>query len=236
MLPVVVATFYKLTPLNDIAGIAKLIRNFLQDHNILGTVILAQEGINSTICGSRESIDAFYKFTESVEQFKGIFFKESYAKVKPFDKLKIKMRKEIVTMGIDLQSQPANHLTPAEWDKMMTMGDDVVIVDTRNDYEYGLGWFKNAVLPPIQNFREFPEWFANQSSQYKNKKILLYCTAGIRVEKASAYAKDLGHKEVYQLQGGIQHYLQQTKNLAGNWQGSCFTFDNRVIVDDVLPE
>tara|TARA_Y100000588_G_C14046762_1_gene835313 strand:- start:289 stop:1032 length:744 start_codon:yes stop_codon:yes gene_type:complete len=232
-----VATFYKFTPLPDFEAQKAPILEVMKEHNLLGTVILADEGINGSVAGKREDIVHFYHHIKSDPRLEDIWFKETHDDFIPFDKAKVKFRKEIVTMGVKGVNPLKNvgtYLSPEEWDQLLS-DPDVVLVDTRNDYEFNLGTFKNAVNPKTANFREFPEYVQNNLMDKKDKKIAMFCTGGIRCEKSTAYLKNLGFENVYHLEGGILNYLEKTPEDKSLWGGTCFVFDDRIAIEQIEP-
>jgi len=236
----VVATFYKFVELENYKEMKDGILTFFKENNIKGTIILSKEGINSTIAGSREGIDRAMSFLKSDPRFHDLKWQESLADSdkRIFYKMKVKLREEIVTLGIP-KINPHNgvgtHLEPREWDELLK-DPDTIIIDTRNNYEYAIGSFKNAINPETDIFREFPKYVKENLEQYKDKKIAMFCTGGIRCEKATAYMKENGFDQTYHLKDGILNYLSQTKEEDSLWDGDCFVFDNRVSVTHELKE
>jgi UPF0176 protein len=201
-----------------------------------GTLLLAREGINGTIAGSREAIDEVLAFLRSDPRLADIEHKESFDDHMPFYRMKVKLKKEIVTMGvdgIDPNQRVGTYVKPGDWNALVN-DPDVLLVDTRNDYEYGIGSFKGAVDPQTQNFREFPQYVRSHLDPRKHRKIAMFCTGGIRCEKASAFMLNEGFEEVYHLQGGILKYLEEVPTEDSIWEGECFVFDHRVAVDHKL--
>jgi UPF0176 protein len=230
---IIVTTFYKFTNLSNLELLRDKILQFCNDSKILGTILLGTEGINSTISGTRSAIDKFYIFLDSFEFFSEMEYKESFCQSYPFKKMKVKIKKEIVTFGACGEKiEPGLYIPPEEWDEFI-LRDDVVLLDTRNDYEYEIGTFKNAINPNIATFKEFAEWF-KQNIHGTGKKVAMFCTGGIRCEKSTSFAKDLGLGEVYHLKGGIIGYFIKTKNKNGMWKGKCYVFDDRVVVDELM--
>jgi UPF0176 protein len=234
---IIIAAFYKFTPIEDFEERRELYLQKMHDLALKGTLILAAEGINGSFAGPREAMDAFYNFLRSEPGLQGLEFRETYDEKNPFDKAKVKLRKEIVTMGIDNvdpNQTVGEYLSPEEWDKLI-QDPEVVLIDTRNFYEYELGTFKNAINPETDNFRDFPDYVNSELKDKKDKKIAMFCTGGIRCEKSTAYLKNMGFEKVYHLQGGIIHYLQAKKEDKDSlWQGDCFVFDDRVAIDHQL--
>ncbi len=199
---------------------------------IKGTILLAEEGVNGTVAGSEQAILQLVEWTKALPGCSDLVWKRSECENMPFYRAKVKIKKEIVTLGkgdIDVSSKTGKKLTAVEWDALLE-DPDCVVIDTRNTYETAIGTFKNAIDPETVNFREFPEYVKNNLQGKKNKKVAMFCTGGIRCEKASAYMKQEGFEEVYQLQGGILQYLEDTQNKSAKWEGDCFVFDNRVAV------
>ncbi len=233
---IVIASFYKFISLPDFAALREPILGQMHDIKIKGTIILAAEGINGSFAGTREQMDAFYNYLRADSRLADLNFKETYDSEVPFAKAKVKLRKEIVTMGVsevDPLKLTGTHLSPEEWHAFI-QDPEVIIIDTRNDYEYSLGTFKNAVNPQTDNFRNFPEYVAQQLSDKKDKKIAMFCTGGIRCEKSTSYLLEQGFEEVYQLQDGILNYIEQMPKEESLWQGECFVFDERVAVNHQL--
>jgi UPF0176 protein len=231
----VVTTYYKFVELSDLETIRAKLLKFCLQNAIKGTILLAQEGVNSTMTGSRAAIDKFYEFIKSIPEFSDLTFKESFAEIIPFKKLKVKIRKEIVTfkLGLDMK-QVGERLDAAAWEEMIAR-KDAIVIDTRNDYEVVFGTFKNAINPKTRNFTDLPDWVErNLADVDRNRPVAMFCTGGIRCEKSTAYMKQIGFKNVYHLNGGILQYLEDSKNKNNMWQGKCFIFDDRIAVDDKL--
>lgn len=233
---IVIASFYKFIPLEDYEALREPILETMHQMNIKGTILLALEGINGGFAGTREQMDSFYNYMRTDSRLQDLHFKETFDASNPFEKAKVKLRKEIVTMGVkevDPLKTSGIHLSPEEWHEFI-QDPDVLIIDTRNDYEYELGTFKNAINPNTENFREFPTYVEQHLSDKKDKKIAMFCTGGIRCEKSTAYLKDQGFKHVYQLKDGILNYIEVMPAEESLWEGSCFVFDDRVAVDQEL--
>ena len=227
-----ILTFYKFVKLTDLKGWRKDIQTFCKKNNVLGTILIAGEGINGTISGNEKAITAFEKKYFQKALFKSVEAKKSNFKEQPFYRLKILIKKEIVTFKNDLADPTetvGTYVSAQEWDKIIS-DPNVTLIDTRNEYEYQIGTFKGAVNPHTQSFYEFPEFVKNNLDPKKNKKIAMFCTGGIRCEKATSYMKKLGFEEVYHLKGGILKYLEQIPKEKSQWQGDCFVFDQRVAV------
>ncbi|STY27985.1 rhodanese domain protein [Legionella wadsworthii] len=236
MKEIVIAAFYKFVSLEDFETMREPMLAKMHEIGIKGTVILACEGINGSFAGTREQMDQFYQFMREDHRLTDLKFKETFDKENPFEKSKVKLRKEIVTMGItnvDPLKEAGTYLSPEEWNELI-QDPDVVLIDTRNDYEFELGTFKNAINPSTENFRDFPEYVRQHLLDKKDKKIAMFCTGGIRCEKSTAYLKNLGFENVYHLHDGILNYIEQMPKEESLWEGQCFVFDNRVAVDDQL--
>lgn len=236
MKPYIIVTFYKFIPLDLYESMKEPLLSCMKKNQVTGTMILASEGINGSFCGTREEITPLIDFMHSYPQIADLAFRESYHESNPFKKAKVKLRKEIVTMGvanIDPNHLPGTHLNAEEWNALIN-DPEVVLIDTRNDYEFALGTFKAAINPVTENFRDFPEYVEEHLSDKKDKKIAMFCTGGIRCEKSTAYLRTIGFKEVYQLNGGILGYLEAMPEEKSLWEGSCFVFDDRVALDHQL--
>jgi len=232
----VVAALYQFHPVANPAGLQQQLLDLLNSLNICGTLIVAGEGINGTVAGSRAAIDQMHKYLLD-SGFTNMEYKESFSSEKPFRKTKVKLKKEIVTLGVEVQprSQVGHYLNPEEWHDFIQQ-DDVILIDTRNDYEYKAGTFKNAIDPQTESFREFPDYVEKNLSDAKDKKIAMFCTGGIRCEKSTSLLLQQGFKEVYHLKGGILNYLEQIPAEQSLWEGECFVFDNRTGVTHGVQE
>ena len=229
---IVVAALYRFVRLPDHAALRRPLLNQLQRHGVRGTVLLTAEGINGTIAGPREGIDAVLGYLRSKPALSELTHKESFCEAMPFRRTKVRLKKEIVTMGVDdLDPEHAagTYVKPEDWNALIA-DPGVTLIDTRNDYEVGLGTFEGAIDPRTASFREFPEYAEQTLDPGKTKKVAMFCTGGIRCEKATAYVKQLGFDEVYHLQGGILQYLEDVPEEESKWQGECFVFDERVSV------
>lgn len=221
-----VLLYYLYTPIEEPKKYVEEHRALCKELELLGRILIGEEGINGTLAGTIEKTEEYKKRMHADQRFHGMAFKEHLSEKMPFYKLKIKYRKEIVTLGAE-DIDPKNggkHLSPKTWHEM-AQEENAVILDARNNFEWEIGKFKNALLPDIDYFREFPEWVKKNKAQLKKKKVLMYCTGGIRCEKASAVLKKEGIDEVYQLDGGIINYGKEIPD--GLWEGSCFVFDER---------
>ncbi|WP_100913386.1 rhodanese-related sulfurtransferase [Pseudoalteromonas spongiae] len=232
----VVCALYKFVSLPNYKEIRQPLLNTMEQHNVRGTLLLAEEGINGTVAAKREGIDALLAWLDKQPGLDNIVSKESFDDECPFYRTKVKLKKEIVTMGvqgIDPKEVVGTYVKPKDWNALIS-DPDVVLVDTRNDYEIEIGTFENAVDPKTKTFREFPEWAEKNLDPSKNKKVAMFCTGGIRCEKSTAYMKEQGFEEVYHLEGGILKYLEEVPKEDTMWKGECFVFDNRVAVDHDL--
>lgn len=230
----VIATFYHFVELSNYYDMKGEIKTACDNVELKGTILLAEEGINATVSGERNAIDKIFDFLRSDYRLRNLTWKESAAEYQPFSKMKVKLKREIVNLGVsnlDI-SLRGKYVNPEHWDDF-TSQPDVLVIDTRNEYEVKLGKFKNAINPHTQRFRDFPQW-AKSLSESKDLKVAMYCTGGIRCEKSTAYMKSLGFNDVYHLKGGILSYLEKTRNENGNWKGECFVFDDRIAVDNSL--
>jgi UPF0176 protein len=227
---------YKFVRLENFQEIRQPLQKVMEDNGVKGTLLLANEGINGTVAGSREGIDALLTWLKSDERLADISYKESFDAEMPFYRTKVKLKKEIVTMGvegIDPLQVVGTYVKPKDWNALIS-DPDVVLVDTRNDYEIEIGTFEGAVNPNTETFREFPEYVEKNLDPKKHKKVAMFCTGGIRCEKSTAYMKEQGFDEVYHLEGGILKYLEEVPKEDTMWQGECFVFDNRVAVNHDL--
>ena len=233
---IVVAAMYKFVNLPDCNELQTALLSLCQSQNIKGTILLAQEGINGTIAGSRQQIDAVLAFLLNDSRFADIEHKESYTEIPPFERLKIKLKPEIVTLGlpeVNPNEQVGTYVKPEDWNELIS-NPEVTVIDTRNDYEITIGTFKGAENPQTQIFRDFPEYVQKHLDTNKHKKVAMFCTGGIRCEKASSYLLSQGFAEVYHLQGGILKYLEEIPPEESLWEGECFVFDERNTVNHDL--
>lgn len=233
---IVVAALYKFVSLPDFHELREPLLDHCLAQNIRGTLLLAEEGINGTVAGSREAIDSLLAYLKADPRLADLSHKESFDSSQPFYRMKVKLKKEIVTMGIDgidPNEVVGTYVKPKDWNALIS-DPDVVLIDTRNDYEVEIGTFKGAVDPKTESFRQFPEYVRQNYNPAKHKKVAMFCTGGIRCEKASAFMKREGFEEVYHLEGGILKYLEEVDQSDSLWQGECFVFDNRVSVKQGL--
>lgn len=231
----VVAAFYHFTDLPDYQDLRTPLKEFCDAHQLKGTILLAKEGINSTIAGSREAIDALLNYLRSDRRLQGLEHKESYCQGIPFQRMKVRLKKEIVTLGvpnIDPRHQVGTYVSPQEWNDLIA-DPEVIVIDTRNNYEVEFGTFKGAVNPNLETFGEFPNYVQEHLDPHKHPKVAMFCTGGIRCEKASAYMLSQGFSEVYHLKGGILKYLEEVPKEESVWEGECFVFDDRVSINSI---
>ena len=230
------AALYKFVSLPHYKSLQAPILEACISNNIKGTLLLAEEGINGTIAGLPQDIHNLLHFLRSDAIFENHFVdlehKESFASEHPFYRMKVKLKKEIVTLGVPGVSptkKVGTYVKPENWNALIS-DPDVILIDTRNDYEVDIGTFKGAIDPRTTTFREFPEYVTEHFDKTKHKKVAMFCTGGIRCEKASSYMMDQGFEEVYHLQGGILKYLETVPEAESMWEGECFVFDQRVAV------
>lgn len=233
-----VAALYHFTPLPDFAALQEPLQKICDDQGVKGTLLLADEGINGTIAGSDRGIANVLAHLRSLSCFADLEHKESRARTMPFNRMKVRLKKEIVTMGvdnIDPLDSVGTYIEPRDWNSLIA-DPDTIVIDTRNDYETAIGQFEGAVDPKTKSFREFPDWVRNTPHLSDKPKIAMYCTGGIRCEKATAFMKAEGYKDVFHLKGGILKYLEEIPPEESLWEGACFVFDERVSVTHGLLE
>ncbi|MGV8933637.1 MAG: rhodanese-related sulfurtransferase [Gallionellaceae bacterium] len=229
---IVVAALYKFADLPDYGVMHAAVVEFCTRHELYGTLLLAEEGINGTVAGGRGEIDALMKFLKSDQRLADLEWKESYTDKIPFIRMKVKLKKEIVTLGIsgiNPNKTVGTYVSPEDWNALIA-DPEVLVIDTRNKYECDIGTFQGALDPHTATFREFPEYVRQNINPAKHKKVAMFCTGGIRCEKASSYMLEQGFEQVYHLQGGILKYLEKVPVEESLWQGECFVFDQRVTV------
>ena len=232
----VIAALYKFVKLEDYKSLRIPLIDEMSKLNVKGTLLLAEEGINGTICGERESIDKIVKYLKSDPRLQNLTHKESYSEKQAFYRTKVKLKKEIVTMGIEginPSSQAGEYVSAEKWNELLN-DPELVLLDTRNDYEVAIGTFEGAINPDIKSFREFPEWIKKNLNPEKNKKVAMFCTGGIRCEKSTSLLNQFGFENVYHLEGGILKYFEDVKTENSKWNGECFVFDQRVSVNQEL--
>ena len=235
----IISTFYKFLVLENYKKLKIKFDKSLSKTNIKGTILLANEGVNGTIAGSESDLKKFFLYIDKFSQFKDINPKFSSSNKNPFLRMKVRLKKEIVTIGIP-EVSPSNlvgkYLNVEEWNEFLNESDSMII-DTRNDYEVSIGTFKNSINPKIKSFRNFPNWVQKNlidKKVSKKSKIGMFCTGGIRCEKSTSYLKQLGFENVFHLDGGILKYLENVKSDENEWKGECFVFDYRVSLNNSL--
>ncbi|MGK7917732.1 MAG: rhodanese-related sulfurtransferase [Prochloraceae cyanobacterium] len=234
----VVATFYKFVKLPDYKAKRQLFLEYCQQQGIKGTILLAEEGINATIAGSRQGIDSVLAFLRSDLRLADLEVKESRTESQPFERMKVKLKKEIVTLGIlgvDPSNRVGTYVNAEDWNDLLC-DPEVVVVDTRNEYEVAIGSFQGAIDPKTDSFRQFPEYVRQNLDPAQHKKVALFCTGGIRCEKATSFLLQEGFERVYHLKGGILKYLEEVPSQASMWEGECFVFDDRISVKEGVAE
>ncbi len=233
MAAITVTALYKFVALPDFKAIQPKLLAECKRLNIFGTLLLADEGINGTVAGTPAAIDALHQWLKADPRFADLEHKESFADENPFNRMKVRLKREIVTLGvpgIDPRVTVGTYVEPKDWNALIS-DPDTVLIDTRNDYEVAIGTFQGAIDPKTVNFREFPAWFRANKERFHNKpKIAMFCTGGIRCEKSTAFLKAEGYEDVFHLKGGILKYLETVPQEQSLWQGECFVFDNRVSV------
>jgi len=232
----VVCAMYKFVTLDKFEEIKPKLLKVMEDNQVRGTLLLAQEGINGTVAGTHQAIDNLLDWLQLDPRLNPIVSKKSYTDNMPFHRTKVKLKKEIVTMGvegIDPKHVVGSYVKPKDWNALIS-DPDVILVDTRNDYEVQVGTFKGAVNPVTDTFREFPQYVQDNMNPKKHKKVAMFCTGGIRCEKSTAYMIEQGYEEVYHLEGGILKYLEEVPEENTLWEGECFVFDERVTVNHQL--
>ncbi|KJS07903.1 MAG: hypothetical protein VR78_18860 [Hoeflea sp. BRH_c9] len=236
--PVIVAALYHFARLSGHEQLQQPLADLCHEMGVRGTLLLAREGINGTIAGSRAAIDAVLAHLHAIPGLEALEHKESSAHKMPFRRMKVRLKNEIVTMGvadIDPLDGVGAYVDPKDWNALIA-DPETIVIDTRNDYEVGIGTFTGAINPETHTFREFPAWVENAGLEDKTKPIAMFCTGGIRCEKATAFMRAKGYENVYHLKGGILKYLEQVPEEESLWQGSCFVFDERVAVTHGLRE
>ena len=235
---ILVATLYKFFKVDDLVALQDQLYAICNKNNVMGTILIANEGVNGTISAKPREIEKTLISIQKDDRFSEIEIKYSSANKQPFHKMRVRLKKEIVTIGlpeINPNKTVGTYVKPEEWNDIIS-DPDVILIDTRNKFEIKIGSFKNALDPRTTSFRDFPEWVKKfkQDKTNTNKKIAMYCTGGIRCEKASSLMKEEGFNEVYHLQGGILKYLEKIEKEKSLWEGECFVFDDRVCLTENL--
>lgn len=227
-----IAALYHFTRFDDPVAIKGPLAALCCGHDVRGSLLLAPEGINGTVAGSRAGIDAVLTFIRTLPGCADLEWKESTSKSPPFGKMKVRLKREIVTMGqpnVDPTARVGHYVNAGEWNALIER-DDVAVIDTRNDYEVAIGTFEGAIDPQTRSFGEFPAWWEENKHRFHNKKVAMFCTGGIRCEKSTNYLLGQGVEDVFHLKGGILKYLEEVPAQDSTWQGECFVFDGRVSV------
>ena len=237
---ILVASLYKFVEIDDLSPLQDDLYAICNENNIMGTILLADEGINGTISGNANKLKDTIKILMKDKRFSNIEIKYSLTDKQPFNRMKVRLKKEIVTIGlpnINPNKKVGTYVKPEDWNDIIS-NPDVIVIDTRNFYETSIGKFTNSIIPETKTFRDFPKWADNfaHNKNNKTKKIAMYCTGGIRCEKATSYMKEIGFHEVYHLKGGILKYLETIPETESNWEGDCFVFDQRVSVKQDLKQ
>lgn len=236
MTNITICALYKFCHMTNINDLKVKLRHICEQANISGTLLLAEEGINGTISGSSNGIRHVINFLHTQQNLNPIEYKLSYAKTTPFHRLKVKIKSEICTMNepdVKPSLKTGTYVNPEEWNELIAQ-EDVMLIDTRNDYESDVGTFENAITPNTTNFRDFSEWSKKNLDPKKHKKVAMFCTGGIRCEKSTAHLLNEGFENVYHLKGGILNYFEKIKHNNSKFNGECFVFDNRVTVNHQL--
>ncbi|MGS4945739.1 oxygen-dependent tRNA uridine(34) hydroxylase TrhO [Meridianimarinicoccus sp. RP-17] len=234
----IIAALYHFTPFPDPAAIRGPLVRLCCAQGVTGTLLLAPEGINGTIAGSRAAIDAVLAHIRALPGCADLDWKESTTDTQPFGRMKVRLKREIVTMGqpgVDPRARTGHYVDPADWNALIS-APDVAVIDTRNDYEVAIGTFEGAVDPQTESFRDFPAWWAANRDRFHNKRIAMFCTGGIRCEKSTNWLLGQGVEDVFHLKGGILKYLEEVPAEDSLWRGDCFVFDGRVSVGHGLAE
>ncbi|MCR9273041.1 MULTISPECIES: oxygen-dependent tRNA uridine(34) hydroxylase TrhO [Mameliella] len=233
-----VCALYHFTRFEDPAALRDPLMDLCRSQKITGTLLLAHEGINGTVAGPAAGIEAVLTHIRALPGCADLEWKLSTATERPFARMKVRLKKEIVTMGqpdVDPRARVGHYIDPAEWNELIR-SPDVAVIDTRNDYEVAIGTFEGAVDPRTDSFRDFPAWWEANKDRFHNKRIAMFCTGGIRCEKSTNYLLSQGIEDVYHLKGGILKYLEEIPEEDSTWQGACFVFDGRVSVEHGLRE
>ena len=234
----VIAAFYKITKLNNYREMQPPLLELCNQQDIKGTILLAEEGINATIAGTYVAINQVLEYLRTDDRFAGLEHKESYADFQPFDRMKVRLKKEIVTLKVpqvDPTQKVGTYVDANEWNSLLA-DPEVILIDARNDYEVQIGTFQGANNPQTDSFCDFPRFVQQNLDPTRNKKVAMFCTGGIRCEKATSYLLQQGFEQVYHLKGGILKYLEQVPPEDSLWQGECFVFDQRVSVNHELKQ
>jgi len=232
---ITIIALYKFAPFPRYVKEQKPLKAFMEQHHIFGTILLAPEGINGTVSGEQKDIDALIAYLRKIDGFDDISYKVSHFDARPFERVKVKCKKELIGMGVqvDPRETVGTYVKPEDWNALIS-DPDVVNVDARNDYEFFMGHFKGATDPKTRKFKQIVDYTEEQLDPKKHKKIATYCTGGIRCEKYTSYLLEQGFEEVYHLDGGILAYLEQVPEEESLWEGGCYVFDERIAVGQNL--
>lgn len=231
-----VAALYRFVRLDDYESMREPLLNFCTERGVKGTLLLAHEGVNGTISGGKTAIADVLSYLRSDERLTDLDCKFSYHEERPFLRMKVKLKREIVTMGlagVDPNQSVGRYASPEEWNELVD-DPECLVIDTRNDYEVEIGSFRGAINPGTKSFRDFPAWVDENLDPQKHKKVAMFCTGGIRCEKSTSLLVSKGFDDVWHLKGGILNYLEQTPEASTRWEGECFVFDSRVAVNHQL--
>ncbi|MFG6106168.1 rhodanese-related sulfurtransferase [Leptolyngbyaceae cyanobacterium CCMR0082] len=237
-MPWTVITFYKFVQLDDFVELRQPLTELCKTQGIKGTILLALEGINATVAGTNEAVEKLLSHLKQDPRLADLTHKTSSAAEQPFSRMKVKLKKEIVTLGqpdVSPTKKVGTYVDPKDWNQVIS-DPDVVVIDTRNNYEVDIGTFNGATNPQTESFRDFPDYADQQLDPAKHKQVAMFCTGGIRCEKASSYLLEQGFEQVYHLKGGILKYLEEVPPEDSLWEGECFVFDQRVTVQHGLAE
>ena len=232
-----IITFYQFKKNRNVERSQNLIKNFCSFHKIKGTILLAEEGINGTVAGLIRPIELLELEIQKIG-FRRLELKKSFYEIMPFNRLKVKIKNEIVTFDgsqLDVENHTGKHVVSSEWNKLIE-DKKTIVIDVRNNFETEVGSFEESINPNTNNFSEFKQYIDNNLSENKSQKIAIYCTGGIRCEKASSYMLKVGFKNIFQLKGGILQYLEDVPIKKSKWQGECFVFDNRVSIQNEMAQ
>ena len=229
-----IITFYEFKRLENLPEIKTMLRSAMDEFSILGTIIIAEEGFNATIAGLISDVEKFVEILEKTFDTK-LVYKSSFHSERPFLRAKVRIKNEIVSLRkpIEIEKGAGTHVKPAEWNRIIS-DENTILLDARNDYEVEVGTFRGAINPKIEKFSDLPGFVAENFNPESHKRIAMFCTGGIRCEKFAPLMKEMGFEEVYQLEGGILKYLEETPENESLWEGECFVFDDRISVDNNL--
>ncbi len=231
-----IITFYEFKRLDKLPEIQSVLKSAMAELDVKGTIIIAEEGFNATVSGLREDVKNFIEVLEKIFETQ-LTYKSSFHAERPFLKVKVRIKNEIVSLRqkVEIEKGIGTHTKPADWNKIIS-AENTIILDTRNDYEVEIGTFKGAINPNIEKFSDLPKFIEENREVFENKKIAMFCTGGIRCEKFAPLMKEMGFEEVFQLEGGILKYLEETPENETLWEGECFVFDDRIAVDKTLKQ